>query len=231
MSNIKNPPSFNPEEGDDYVTWKQDCNVWRMVTKVEKPKHGPSVYLALKGSARDKIRSIDNAVLNSDRGFEEVIAHLDTVYLQETSTRSYMAFKEFVEYRRKSGDKFSVFIVKFEKLYNEIEKYDMKLPTGAKAYFLLQAANISQENERLARVTSKMEYPDMKTQTQKMFGEMQGKGEGSDTLPVKNEECHYTRDRGKYGNDTVQNEECHYTRGRGSYRGQNSNWRKDRRQI
>ena len=46
----------------------------------------------------------------------------------------------------------------------------MTLPTGAKAYFLLEAANLTVDNERLARATAKLDYDDMKRQIQKVFG-------------------------------------------------------------
>ena len=68
-----------------------------------------------------------------------------------------------------------------------------KLPTGAKAYFLLQAANLTIYNERLARATAKLDYADIKIQIQKVFGVTVGNGD--DTLPIKTEGCNYTRGR------------------------------------
>ena len=191
MASLKTPPTFNPEGGDDYVNWKLDVDVWRMITKEEKKKHGPAVYLSLQGSARDKARSINQTTLNSDDGYEEVIRLLDSVFLKDESTRAYVAFKEFVEYRRKMGESYSTFIVAFEKLHTEIAKHKMKLPNGAKAYFLLQAANMTEENERLARVSAKMDYDNMKETLHKVFGNNQCT-EG-DSLPIKTEEVNYTR--------------------------------------
>lgn len=203
MSAIKNPPTFNPDEGDDYGNWKKDTEVWRLFTKDEKNRQGAALYLSLNGTARDAVRGISADALKSDDGFDEVLKILDKVYLKDTATRAYCAFKDFVEYRRSSGDTFAVFIVEFEKRYREVERHDMKLPTGAQAYFLLQAANLTIDNERLARATAKLEYDDMKVQIQKVFGETVGSGE--DTLPIKTEDCNYTR--GYRG------------RGRGGYRG------------
>ena len=187
----KTPPNFNPEEGDDYNNWKMDVAVWRMVTKDEKKKHGPAVYLALQGSAREKVRTIEMAQLNREDGFEKVIELLDSVYLKDESTRAYMAFKEFVEYRRKMGESYSTFIVSFEKLNTEITKHNMELPDGAKAYFLLQAANLNEENERLARVSANMNYNHMKDTLHKVFGN--GQTAEGETLPVKTEEVNFTR--------------------------------------
>ena len=192
MSNMKTPPIFNPEENGDYTNWKMDVEVWRMITKEDKKKHGPAIYLSLQGSAREKVRSIDMEKLSSDTGYEEVIALLDSVFLKDESTRAYVAFKTFVEYRRKMGESYQSFIVAFEKLYTEIAKHKMELPSGAKAYFLLQAANMSEENERLARVSATMDYDSMKDTVQKVFGNNNADGE---SLPVKMEEVNFTKKR------------------------------------
>ena len=195
MSNIKNPPIFNPEkEGNDYLNWKKDVQIWQMVTPLAKEKQGPALYLSLEGTARDKVRAVDTTQLNSNTGVEHITELLDEIYLKDQSTRAYCAFKDFVEYRRKSGDDYTAFIVHFEQLYQEIVTHEMTLPTGARAFFLLQAANLPDESERLARVTSKMDYDDMKTQIHKIFGESHGAG---CTMPIKLEECNYTQ-RGRF---------------------------------
>ena len=73
----------------------------------------------------------------------------------------------------------------------------MKLPTGAKAYFLLKAANLTTDNERLARTTANLDYEDMKNQIQKVFGDTAGNADG--TLPFKTEDCNYASYRGRSG--------------------------------
>ena len=60
-------------------------------------------------------------------------------------------------------------------------------------YFLLTTANISEENEKLARTTcDKLAYKEMKNTLMKIFGEVgvtEG-GSGTGILPIK-EECMY----------------------------------------
>ena len=90
-----------------------------------------------------------------------------------------------------------MFIAKFEKQYRYVEKHHMKLLTGAKAYILLQAANLTIDNEQLARVTAKLDDDDMKNQVQKVFGDTVGNTD--DTLPVKTEEYNYTTYRRQGG--------------------------------
>ena len=151
-----------------------------LVGEVKKKQHGAAVYLSLHGRARDAMRS------NTEHGLEELIRLLDALYLKDSATQAYCAFRDFVEYRRRCGETFSVLIVEFEKWYRDVKKHDMKLPTGAKAYFLLQAANLTLDNEQLVRATTKIDYCDMKNQIQKVFGDTVGKADHS--LPVKTEE-------------------------------------------
>lgn len=151
-----------------------------LVGDVKKKQHGAAVYLSLHGRARDAMRS------NTEHGLEELIRLLDALYLKDFATQAYCAFRDFVEYRRRCGETFSVLIVEFEKWYRDVKKHDMKLPTGAKAYFLLQAANLTLDNEQLVRATTKIDYDDMKNQIQKVFGDTVGNADHS--LTVKTEE-------------------------------------------
>ena len=144
---LKHPPNFSPEDGDDYSNWRKDTEVWTKFTTEAKEKHGAAIYLSLKGTVREAVRGISVADLQKAEGFDEVIKLLDAVYLKDSATRAFCAFKDFVEYRRGSGDSFSTFIVEFEKRNREIVKHEMTLPTGAQAYFLLQAANLTIDNE------------------------------------------------------------------------------------
>jgi len=213
MSKLREPPTFNPDEGDCYSNWKRDIEVWKLLNDEKyKKQYGAAIYLSLKGTARDAVRSLDADKLSADDGVDQVIKVLDSVYLKDTATRAYCAFRDFVQYKRSSGESFATFIVEFEKRYRQVENHDMVLPTGAKAYFLLEAANLTMDNERLARATAKLDYDDMKRQIQKVFGD--NVGDSSDALPVKSEEVLYTsRNRGR-GN----------SRGRGGYGNKNSSF-------
>ena len=63
-----------------------------------------------------------------------------------------------------SGVNITYFVVKFDQLYHKLAQFDMKLPDGVLAFFLLNAANVSEENENLVRATyKKLTYTVMKT--------------------------------------------------------------------
>ena len=193
MSSIKSPPIFNPDEDDDYASWKNDVEVWQAFTKEDAKRHGPAVYLSLKGKAREAVRGIAINDLKGDNGVKVILEVLDSVFLSDLTTRAYHAFKEFVEYRRSSGDSFSTFIVEYEKHYREVKKYNLELPTGVQAFFLLQAANLSSELEKLARATAKLEYADMKVKLQNIFGD--SIKDSSSAVPIKEEAAYYTHNK------------------------------------
>ena len=73
-----------------------------------------------------------------------------------------------MEYRRGSGESYTKFILEFEKRYREVKKYDLTLNNKVQAHFLLKAANLSDDHERLERTTSVLKYKDMKEQLQKV---------------------------------------------------------------
>ena len=137
---LKAPPVF--VEDEDYLSWKNDIEVWEMFTDLDKKKRGPAVYLTMTGRARDAVREIPAAELGGNDGLNKIIEKLDSLFLKDESTRAYMAFKEFHQFKRSSGEHFADFIIKFEKLYNKLVKHDMALPEAVKGYFVLNAANI-----------------------------------------------------------------------------------------
>ena len=97
------------------------------------------------------------------------------------------------------------FFVKFEALYNRLSKFDVKLPEGVQCFFLLNAANVTEENERLARATSSgMTYSAMKLCLQKIFGDPSAGNLQSGVPEVKCESvllsgCNHYNNTERYG--------------------------------
>ena len=231
MSSLKQPPIFDPDGGDSYNDWKADVEVWKLFTKEEKKRQGPAVYLCLQGDAREVVRSITLDDLAKDDGVSTIIKELDKVYLKDETTRAFCAFRAFVEFRRESGMDFTKFLVEFNNRYREVRKYKMELGDGVLAYFLLVAANLSTEHERLVRATAKLTFEDVKEKLQKVFGEFGDKEGEMNTgmLPVK-EECLYSRGfqrGGRRGGFSQRGNSSSFrgadSRGRGKGRGYKSN--------
>ena len=146
MSNVKNPPGFNPE-ADDYASWKSDIDVWKLFTETKPEKLGAAVYLALQGKAREVVRTLSTADIGALDGYDKIIAALDAVYLADAASLAFTAFTEFYEFRREAGQDFSQFIVEYEKRYFKVKKSIIgELADGVQAFFLLKAANLTAES-------------------------------------------------------------------------------------
>jgi hypothetical protein len=170
MSSIKLPPVLETEEG--YTEWKEDLDIWMRFTDLEKPKQGPAVYLSLKGRARDCVRSLKGDVVSQENGIKAILAKLDAAFLGDENARTYQAFKAFHDYKRPSGTSITEFLIQYELYYNKLAQFNIALPQGVQSFFLLSAANVSDENERLARATcGDFTYKNMKSTIQKIFGD------------------------------------------------------------
>ena len=229
---IKSPPVFHPETDDDYVSWKSDIAIWKLYTDTKPEKLGAAVYLALQGKAREAVRVITAEEIGVADGYDRIIAELDKVYLKDETTRVFCAFQDFYEYRRDGGDNFSKFIVEYEKRYNKLKRNKLELPSGVQAFFLLKAANLTAELEKLARVTAKLEYDDMRDKLMKIFGDPGVLDKRGNVPEVKEEVFYghgYDKGRGRSGRGFRGNYGSF--RGNDRYRGlpdEQLNWREGR---
>ena len=85
-SNIKAPPVLTDE--DDYLSWKNDIEVWQLFTDMEAKKQGPAVYLTLTGCAREGVRDLLPADVGKTDGLKKILDKLDSIYLQDANTQA-----------------------------------------------------------------------------------------------------------------------------------------------
>ena len=83
MTDKTKPPVFSPEEDDDYLAWRNDIEVWKLLTNTSAEKLGLGLYLALKGQACDVVRNIKPEELNKAEGYNTIIEELDKVYMKD----------------------------------------------------------------------------------------------------------------------------------------------------
>ncbi|KAK9518554.1 hypothetical protein VZT92_023859 [Zoarces viviparus] len=88
--NYKVPPPF--DEKKSYESWKNEVEIWRLVTDLEKKKQALAVALSLTGRARDSALEIAAVDLNDDEGMNVLLTKLDAVFLKEETDRQYEAY-------------------------------------------------------------------------------------------------------------------------------------------
>ena len=194
---LKMPPVLVDEDG--YGEWLNDVKIWQLFTDLEKKKQSPALYLTLTGRARMRecVLELTPEVIGGDDGVKKIIEKLDKLFMKDQNTRAHLAFKEFYDYCRPAGVSITDFIVRFEYLYLKLKQFDMKLPEGVQSFFLLNAANISEDNEKLARV-GEITYENIKAKRQKIFGDPAA-SEGSGGAPaVKSEPVFETKHEDVY---------------------------------
>ena len=161
-------PTFNPDE-DAYESFRKDLQIWDTFSDLGKEKKGPAVYLSLPKNVREGVRDLTIDTLSSDNGLSKIIEKLDDIYLADANTRAYLAFQKFYVCKRECGETYEAFIVRFEQLYNDLSGHDMTLPDGIRAFFLLNASNLPDDLEKLARATTEnLTYTNMRTQIKKI---------------------------------------------------------------
>ena len=94
------------------------------------------------------------------------------------------------------------FIIKYESNFHKLGMFNIKLPEGVQSFFVLKAANITEENERLARVTCpELKYANMKETLLKIFSDPSS-SIGDENVPaVKIEPVYKVTHRGSYRGD------------------------------
>ena len=163
----KNSPKF---EEDCYERWKNELEIWQLVTDLEKKKQALAVTLSLTGKAREAALNIKAEDLNSDEGMKALIQTLDKLFLQETIDSAYDAYKNFDGFRKPGDMHINDYIVEFDQRYQKSVKHKMTLPDAVLAFKLLDNANLSNHERQLALTAcTDLSYDKMKSAMKRIF--------------------------------------------------------------
>ena len=68
----RSPPEFN-EDVDTWEDYKKEIQMWQACTSLEAKKQGPAFYLALKGKAKEIVKSIPYEEVAADNGLNRML--------------------------------------------------------------------------------------------------------------------------------------------------------------
>ena len=68
--------------------------------------------------------------IGADEVVKKITDKLDKLFEKDVNTQTYLAFKDFYDYRRPSGVNITEFLVHYEYLYHKLAKYGIALPEG-----------------------------------------------------------------------------------------------------
>ena len=193
--NYKNPPSLEKEKG--YSQWKNEVQMWNLVTELDKKKRGLALALSLQGKPREVALEINPASLNVDDGVEILIAELDKLFEKDKKDQTYSAYTAFDKYKRENMN-MSEYIINFEQKYNKCKKFEMPLPDTVLAFKVLDNAGLSQSDRQLALTAcSDLKFDTMKAALNRIFATKSSLSESASAVTVK-EESAFVAER--YGN-------------------------------
>ena len=108
--------------------------------------------------------------MNSDDGVNILLCKLKSLFAKDINQAAIIAYDKFEMFKRPANINIVDFINEFERLYNNIKKHDIELPTGVLAYRLLKSVDISEDKQQLARAAiSSFMYNDMKKQLKAIY--------------------------------------------------------------
>ena len=168
-NSYKAPP--RKTENLTFENWKKEVAIWEFQTSLEKIKQGGALYLSLEGKARETaLAELDPATqINCNTGVANIMTVLAKFYKKDESKSAYFAFDDFIKYKRDPSVSLKDYLIEFNLKIKTIENFNMKLPSGVLAYFLLSCVNISQEKMEICRATcSDLTYEKMRETIEKV---------------------------------------------------------------
>ncbi|XP_039900576.1 uncharacterized protein LOC120741662 [Simochromis diagramma] len=169
VSNYKVPPKL--DEARPYECWKNEVNIWRRVTELDKKKQALAVALGLEGRARETAMEIPAEDLDKDDGMEILLAKLDAVFQREEKDRAYEAYSCFDSIAKNHSVSMADYIIDFEQRYNRMKKYNMTLPDAVLAFKLLDTACLDEKSRQLALTAcTDLTFASMKSALKRIFG-------------------------------------------------------------
>ena len=200
--NFKNPPIFDPKFRT-YEAWKNEIEVWKLVTELKPEKQALAVSLSLTGNAKEVAMEIKAADLAKDTGMDTLIKELDKVFLRDDKDKAYEAYRDFDIFRKSESMSMTDYIVEFDKRYSKSKKHDMALPEAVLAFRLLDNAGLSTKDRQLAlTASSDLNYLSMKSALQRIFGDGACSGGSNivtNAITVKQEPVFFTQQK-RFGN-------------------------------
>ena len=144
--------------------------------------------------AEKAVDQITAAELNTDTGMNTLLSKLDRVFQSETIDEAYNIYSCFINFNLHDDTDMNDYIIEYEHLYKRMEDFDMKLPDAVLALKLLDGANITEDDRKLALVLGKeMKFNDMKSALKRLFN----KTRCTTVAPIKSEEAFYSKSRYK----------------------------------
>ena len=146
-------PTFNSET-DDYETYKNEIEFWKVIGKVDKKEQALLLVYELKkddpSGIRGKVLSeMEISTLNADTGLAEYIKFMDKHFKKDESVSTYSAYLNFEKCIRDEKESIAAFCMRFDKQSNIAKKKKVAYPPLVLAFKLLDNSGLSEVDRKL----------------------------------------------------------------------------------
>ena len=141
-------PSYG--EGKSISNYEKEIAAWEIITKTARDKRG--VMLALNLDENLKNRVLENVSiqdLHKDTGVQDLLIYLKKTFGKDELTDSKECYKEFRDYKRKSGQNIHDYIEEFASRVNKLQNRGVIIANEILAFELIERANITPIEEKL----------------------------------------------------------------------------------
>ena len=170
-SQKKTLPKFTTET--PYKAWKNMVQIWQIEISVEKNQQAISIFLeSLEGNpkAEKAVPDLTATDLNTDQGMNLLCEKLDKVLQSETIDKAYSTYSAFISFKRTDQMNMSYYILEYKHLYQKMIQQDMKLLDAILTFKLLDGAQVTDDERKLAlTMSSNLNFERMKSALKCLF--------------------------------------------------------------
>ena len=148
---MKSPPLLS--ESTSYENYKKEVEIWQLLKVCTAKEEGPILFRTLSGKAKDTALKLGVDKIGSDNGVKLIIDELDKLFLADKNTRMFEVLEKFEQYKRPTDVSIPQFISEFQDLQSRVEEFKITYPTEVLGFKVLQAASLTNEQERIVKAT------------------------------------------------------------------------------
>ena len=209
MTSFKTPPVWGPEQ--PFHIWKNEVDVWKLLTDLPVAKQALAVALSLDGRRREVAMEVSAAVMATDTGMTTLLEKLETVFAKDSVDIAFESYCAFENLKRLGTETVADFILKFERCYSKVEQNKMKLPDNVLACKLLNGANLDdKERQMVLAASTELKFATMKSSLKRIFSTTAAQSVPEISLDVKTEQVFAV-------NDVQEQESALWTGSRGKF--------------
>ena len=148
------PPQFDGHSS--YSVYRQDVELWLVLTSLDKCKQGPALIGSLSGEAKASAKTLGLSVISSDDGATKILEHLDKSYGVDKVDQLDIDLASFLDFNWTGNMAVEQFIAGFHSRIDKIA--ELHMDDKLKGHLLLRAAGLDSHMRNLIVGTSAGNY-------------------------------------------------------------------------